>query len=119
MSYDIYLKDPVTNQACILDNSHNFKGGTYQVGGSSTADFNITYNYSSKFKELFGEDGIRSLYGLTGSQSIPILTKAILKLKDDPYQIDYWKMTEGNVKAALNALLQLASQCLDGIWDGD
>lgn len=41
---------------------------------------NITYNYYSVFcrSEVFGEGGIRSIYGLTGAESVPLLKKAIL-----------------------------------------
>ena len=119
MSYDLYLKDPVTNEVCKLDKPHHLKGGTYAVDGLDTAEFNITYNYSGIFQELFGEEGIRSIYGLTGQKSIAILVRAILKLKDDPCEISYWEATSGNAKIALESLLELAVQCPTKIWDGD
>lgn len=118
MSYDIYLRDPVTKEALELPN-HCIAGGTYQVGGSSKAWLNITYNYSPYYYRLMDkEKGIRVLYGMTGAESIPMLKAAIAELKDD-VSADYWEATEGNAKRALCGLLAFAQLRPDGIWDGD
>lgn len=118
MSYDISLVDPVTKETLLLDNIHDIRGGTYAQGGTKEAWLNITYNYGKHFYRVMGEGGIRSIYGLTGAESIPILKEAISKLGDevDP---DYWKATEGNAKKALHGLLALAQLRPDGIWQGD
>ena len=78
---------------------------------------NVTYNYNPHFEQI-GPDGIRSIYGMTGTESIPILEKAIAALKDD-FQEDYWEATEGNAKLALRGLLEFAKMRPDGVWDGD
>ena len=122
MSYAIALTCPVTGETLELDEPHQMKGGTYAVGGTSTATLNITYNYSKHYYPLFQEigydKGIRSIYGLTGAESIPVLQLAITKLKDDANQ-DYWKPTEGNAKKALTQLLAFAKMRPDGVWRGD
>lgn len=119
MSYDIRLKDK-TGSTIVLSVSHDFKGGTYQPGGSHEAEFNITYNYSGILKRVLVPDsyvqapeyhqGIRALYGLTAQQSIPMLEEGINQLSDATSE-DYWQPTEGNVKAALRALLELGVFC--------
>lgn len=120
MSYDIHLNDPVTKQTLELDDPHFMRGGTYVVGGTKELCLNITYNYACVFRrpEVLGEGGIRSIYGKTGAESIPVLQKAIEALSDevDP---DYWKPAEGNVKKSLYQLLSMARMRPDGVWDGD
>ena len=123
MSYDITLTCPVTGEILELDEPHQMKGGTYAVGGTQQAKLNITYNYAEHFYRVFLEiqfskEGIRSIYGLTGAESIPVLQMTIAKLKDDADQ-DYWKPTEGNAKKALTQLLALANMHPDGVWRGD
>lgn len=119
MSYDIYLKDPKTNEVYELSNPHHMKGGTYCIGGTDKATFNITYNYSKILCDILGEKGIRTIYGMSGYNSLPILSEAMSKLTDDPYEVEYWTQSEGNVRIALLSLIILAKQCLDGIWVGD
>jgi hypothetical protein len=118
MSYDIYLKDPVTSKTITFEHIHDIKGGTYCLGGTKEAWLNITYNYGSHYRRVFGEKGIRTIYGMTGAESIPILKKAISELGDDVSN-DYWEPTEGNAKKALYGLLAFAQLRPDGIWDGD
>lgn len=118
MSYDIELTDPVSKEVLWLDAPHQMKGGTYALGGTSEAALNVTYNYSGHFRRVLGENGIRTIYGMTGAESIPVLTAAINQLKDDVVQ-DYWAATEGNAKRALTQLKALAELRPDGIWSGD
>lgn len=118
MSYDIYLKDPVSNAVIELDSPHQMKGGTYALGGSTEASLNITYNYSKHYQKVFGDYGIRIIYGKNGAGSIPILESAINQLGDDVSN-NYWTPTEGNAKRALVQLLTLAKMRPDGVWDGD
>lgn len=123
MSYDIELTCPVTGEVLELDEPHQMKGGTYAVGGTKYAELNVTYNYGEHFYRVFLEiqfskAGIRSIYGLTGAESIPVLQRAIAKLKDD-VDPDYWKPTEGNAKKALTQILALAKMRPDGVWAGD
>jgi hypothetical protein len=117
MSYDIRLIDPVTCNPLELDEPHHMRGGTYAVGGTRFAELNITYNYAKHF-DGFGTEGIRTIYGMTGAESIPHLERVISSLGDD-VDADYWKPTEGNAKRALSQLLALAKMRPDGIWEGD
>ena len=139
MSYDIYLKDRVGGNVLEFNTPHMMAGGCYQLGGTKEAWLNVTYNYSPLYRDVFepryfpehecaseAEDGkpagylygIRSIYGLSGAESIPVLEAAISKLGDD-VSSDYWEATEGNAKSALCQLLAMAQMRPDGIWDGD
>jgi hypothetical protein len=117
MSYDLQLLDPVTRETLRLDAPHQMRGGTYAMGGTDLAALNVTYNYS-RFYSVLGENGIRSLYGKTGAESVATLTQAIAVLGDDVSE-NYWDATEGNAKRALTQLLALAQMRPDGVWDGD
>jgi len=119
MSYDIRLCDPVTNETIELTYRHYKIRGTCKDGGKNEAWLNITCNYSPHFYRIIDEDkGIRAIYGMTGAQSIKILSEAVSKLGDDTCS-NYWEPTEGNAKAALLKLIELAEMHPDGIWDGD
>lgn len=118
MSYDLGLREPITGNWIVLDEPHDMQGGTYCLGGSATAEINITYNYAKHFYRTMGDKGLRSIYGLTGSESIPLLQRAISQLGDD-VDDDYWNGTEGNAKRALMQCLALACMRPDGVWDGD
>lgn len=120
MSYDISLCDPVTKAPIELEAPHMIRGGTYAIGGTTELWLNVTYNYSRYYyrPDVFGEKGIRTIYGLTGAESIPVLKKAIAALGDD-VSPDYWEPTEGNAKRALTQLLSFAQMRPDGVWDGD
>lgn len=120
MSYDITLNDQVTKEVIQLDNPHFMAGGTYVAGGTTELWLNVTYNYGPIFRrpEVLGDDGIRTIYGMTGAESVPVLQKAIAALGDDIDQ-DYWNATDGNAKKPLCQLLAMAQMRPDGIWDGD
>ena len=118
MSYDIELIDPKTKETVILGHKHNLKGGTYAIGGTDEAWLNVTYNYGKFFRRVFGEEGIRIIYGKTGAESTPILEEAISKLEGEPSD-NYWGATEGNAKKALEDLLELAKMAPFGVWEGD
>lgn len=118
MSYDIYLKDPATNEIIQLPQKHEITGGTYCLGGTPEAWLNVTYNYATHFYRVMGKEGIRTISGMTGLESLPVLGKAISKLAEDCHT-DYWEPTEGNARRALCHLAFLAIMAPDGIWDGD
>ena len=137
MSYDIELIDSVTGEALELDAPHHMRGGTYAMGGTTRAHLNVTYNYYPQFHRVFDVlteprpkapewlrkdaapvSGVRTIYGLTGAESLSVLDKAIGLLADD-VDPDYWKATEGNAKRALAQLRALAAMRPDGLWAGD
>jgi hypothetical protein len=118
MSYDIYLKDPIPGEVIEFDAPHHMRGGTYRVGGEPRAHLNVTYNYGKHYYRVLGPNGIRTIYGMTGAASIPVLQAAAAQLGDDVHD-DYWKPTEGNAKRALLQLVALAQMRPDGVWDGD
>lgn len=135
MSYDITLRDPVTHEPLTVEAPHQMRGGTYAMSGTNEMWLNITYNYAFWFyKEYaFGKDGIRSIYGLSGAESIPVLKKAIAGLEDSdeelPYEeakscfeqgaTGYWLPTRTNAIRPLYQLLALAQMRPDGVWEGD
>lgn len=118
MSYDIYLYEPGTDKVVQFDDEHDLAGGTYCVGGTHEAWLNITYNYASHFRKVLGENGIRTIYGMTAAESMPLIENAIAQLGDDVSE-RYWDSTEGNAKAALQDLLTLARMRPDAVWNGD
>ena len=99
MSYDIELCDPVTKDVLHCEFPHQMRGGTYCASGTTEMWLNVTYNYGKFYcrPDVFGEDGIRTIYGKTGAESMPILKRAIEALGDDVSK-DYWEATEGNAK---------------------
>ncbi len=117
MSYDIYL-EAEDGSRINLEAAHGLTGGTYQLGGTRRAWLNVTYNYAEHFQRVFGEKGIRSIYGLRAQDSIPVLEAAAQKLDTDVSE-DYWEPTEGNARAALEDLVALARLAPQGVWNGD
>lgn len=118
MSYNIYLCDPVSKEVLHTDMKHNIRGGTYCLGGTTELSLNITYNYAKHFYRVIGEKGIRTIYNMSGAESIPVLKNAIDNLGNN-ISTDYWEPTEGNAKQALYGLLAFAQMRPDGIWSGD
>lgn len=117
MSYDISLCDPVTGDVLYADAPHDMRCGTYRVGWTTELSLNITYNYAKYYcrNDVFGSAGIKSIYGMSGAESIPLISKAIMALGDD-VSADYWAATEGNAKIPLYLLLDMAKMRPDGVW---
>lgn len=106
MSYDIYLKDPVTEETAEVP-GHLMRGGTYMAdyhpeSGTFTpalntgANLNITYNYGHYYYEVYKEDGIRAIYGKSGLDSIPILEGMIAHLEKKYKKKGEWITTKRN-----------------------
>ena len=139
MSYDIYLTDPVSRDPIELEEAHYMRGGTYALSGTTRTWLNITYNYANWYYRpgVFGEtaknEGIRTIYGLSGAESIPVLKKAIAALESLTVDISeedrrncekqgttgYWIPTRANAIRPLYQLLALAQMRPDGTWEGD
>lgn len=106
MSYDIYLKDPVTRETAEVP-GHLMRGGTYVAdyhpeSGTFTpalntkAHLNITYNYGHYYHEVYKEEGIRAIYGKSGLDSISMLEKTIVYL-EEKYKVNgEWITTKRN-----------------------
>lgn len=118
MSYDIRLTDRVTGETLEAASPHQVRGGTYCINGTPELWLNVTYNYAPHYYRTLGEEGVRSIYGRTGAESIPMLEAAIAALGDDVSD-NYWEPTEGNAKKALCGLLAFAQMRPDGVWKGD
>lgn len=135
MSYDISLREPVTGETVQFDTPHQMKGGTYCVGGTTDAWLNITYNYARWYylDDVFGDRGIRTIYGMTGAESIPVLKKAIstlesmtenlseeeIKESEEEGVTGYWLPTRENAIKPLHQLLAMAKMRPDAVWEGD
>lgn len=125
MSYDIYLRDPVTGETAEVP-GHLMVGGTFRAEyhpetGTFTpalnteAHLNITYNYGSYYYEAAKENGIRSIYGMTGGDSIAVLEKMI-KILETKYKInDEWLYTKRDKTIYLDEKGNVIKDPLDAI----
>ena len=115
MSYDIYIEGGELN-----GDAPQVRGGTYALGGHNDGRWlNVTYNYAPHFyAHVCKRQGIRWLYGKRGEETVDRLTKAIDALGEDVSD-DYWEATEGNARAALIALRDMAQAYPEGVWEGD
>ena len=139
MSYDIYLRNRVTKETVHFDAPHQMAGGTYAVGGTTEAWLSVTYNYAQWYYKdgVFpdnGEDnsGIRSIYGLSGAESIPVLEHAIKTLESMTEDLTekeiqeykgggaggYWTPTRANANRPLYQLLAMSKMRPDAAWIG-
>ena len=114
MSYDIYLRDPVTEDVCQVK-GHLMTGGTYKaehdpISGAfspaldTDAHLNVTYNYSRYYYEAtegderFAHDdgdgevryGIRGIYGKTGFESLTMLADMISRIRERYFANGDW-----------------------------
>ena len=123
MSYDISLVEPTTRETIEFDTPHQMKGGTYALGGTSEAWLNITYNYARWYYKdgVFpnkGEDrgGIRSIYDMTGADSIPVLQHAISVLEEMTENLSEEEIREmrNKVQAVIGCLQEKmqSSRCI-------
>lgn len=135
MSYDISLVDPVTKETLVTDVPHQMRGGTYAIGGTDEMWLSVTYNYGRWYYKdyAFGENGIRSINGLSGAESIPVLKKAIAGLEESKEELPeeeinqcleqgvtgYWLPTKENAIRPLYQLLAMAQMRPDGVWESD
>ena len=117
MSYDIYLADPISKEILQLTTPHHMTGGTYALGGTTNCYLNVTWNYGKHYGGL-GDKGLRTIYGMTGAESLKVLEPLAESLSDDTSE-DYWEPTEGNAKRAILQLIALATMRPDGVWEGD
>ena len=124
MSYDITIVNKHTHEPAHAKEKHSLNGGTYIIGGTDELWLNITYNYAPMFMKAFAKhehenkSGIHVIEDEELSTTIPWIEEAISSLGTDVGD-DYWEVTEGNARKALEDLLALAKMCPDGdyIWE--
>lgn len=135
MSYDISLIDPVTKEILVTDAPHQMRGGTYAIGGTDEMWLSVTYNYGRWYRKdyAFGKNGIRSINGLSGAESISVLKNAIAGLEESKEELPeeevnqcleqgisgYWMPTRENAIRPLYQLLAMAQMRPDGVWESD
>lgn len=135
MGYDISLVDPVTKETLIMDSPHQMRGGTYAIGGTDEMWLSVTYNYGRWYRKdyAFGKNGIRSINGLSGAESISVLKNAIAGLEESKEELPeeeinqcleqgvsgYWMPTRENAIRPLYQLLAMAQMRPDGVWESD
>jgi len=116
MGYDISLIDENENPVKVALHE---SGGTYPIGGTTSASINITYNYAVFFREALDEtEGIRWLYGRSGEESVPRLHAAVRELGTN-ISDDYWEATPGNAGHVLEILLRWARRYPTAVFKGD
>ena len=171
MSYSLWLEDKKTGLMCERKKPEVDLGNMLCIGGSDLMEFHITYNYSYYYYEAegFEEEGIRTIYGKTGEQSLPLLRnlsaqimkkyfnasknrwKQTIRQKqvavvngevlpqgefteykeeqvewrdtdyicDEGDTRDYWQATAKNAFNAVQELIEMATECPEGVWCGD
>ena len=115
MSYDVSLVDPVTEEVLYLQSKHDLTGGTVEVDpndgsiGTSRAWLNVTYNYASYYRNIWGFS-LHQFHDMLVKDAKPYVEQGIRELgvKRDSH---YWKATPGNAGAALSDLLTLMVMC--------
>jgi hypothetical protein len=78
---------------------------------------NVLYNYADTINRVFPCkcDFVSCMDGMSGADSIPLLTIASSQLHGDATD-DIWEDTEGNAKVAVDSLLNIAILRPDGVW---
>jgi len=126
MSWDVDLIDPETEEPVRLPTKHS-EGGTHVLGGATSAELNVTYNYSRLFSAVSPStvsdvDGRRVwlcfqewLNGKDAGSTITELQDAV-NILGTTQDSDYWRVTAGNAGYALNILLSWARMYPEAIW---
>lgn len=110
MSYWVYLRNDAGHSVEVEPHQ---EGGTYQMGGCSEAELNVTYNYSREYsKHGFS---LRDLEAKSADETIPELER-LVGLLGAERDADYWKPTPGNAGFALSILLDWARQHPKAAW---
>ena len=111
MGYDIYLakRIPEENESIETFPVTRFcEGGVQQLGGCTSTEISITYNYSKLFS--FGDlDGQRAIDTISELEEATI--KYGIRTSDN-----YWDPTPGNVGYACQILLGWAKIYPEAFW---
>lgn len=128
MSYDISLNDPVTGRMAEVP-GHFMIGGTYKADYhpethtftpalNTEADLNVTYNYSRYYEEVYPENGIRTIYGLSGADSILVLSNMIEKLEEKYKKASEWITVKRQIQVAYDEKGNAIEDLLKAIESG-
>ena len=90
MGYSLWLEDKETGLICKSKRKRVDLGSRLAIGGSDLLEFDITYNYAPYYNKAVGfqEKGIRTIYGMSGKDSLPLLNKLRKDIED--------RFTDGN-----------------------
>ena len=96
-------------------------GSTICIDGTDRLSTNITYNYAPFFKKAFGENGIRSIYGISFNEAVHKLQHAerIFSSADEhdiKWVIEYEDPTEQE-KKQFEQILQCKWERPSGYWE--
>lgn len=140
MGYSLWIEDKKSGLIKRGKTKRVDVGNMLCIGGTTSLEYNITYNYGRYYYEVegFEDNGIREIYGVKAVDSIPLLEKLKkgienkykkdgkwITSKTDKGEIDegddsdYWKATAINACKAIDGLLNIAKEGGDGIWNGD
>ena len=91
------------------------------IGGS---EVNCTYNVSNMFYDWMPDKGIRTIYGLTGQESIEVLRSLREHLENNRLRMLEMEPGNGwgslkNTHALINKMVMLAISYPNEIWAGD
>lgn len=143
MSYWVYLQDRTQPPYCSYNLNYEFvpdyageerctkpcypsvslsephsEGGTYVLGGTSSAELNVTYNYSKLFYlALDHKQGLRVLQDKRAGDMVELLENGVRLLGTNPMTKDYWAPTPGNAGLVLQTLLSWAREYPDAIFE--
>ena len=101
MGYSLWLEDKKTGEVCQGKTRCDI-GNMTCPNGTNNLEFNITYNYAGYYYEVFEEEGIRKIYGMTGGDSLPFLSLLCASIKNK-----YYNTEEGRWKVLLKPINKL------------
>lgn len=112
MSYDVHIVDRISGEQLHFDGTHDYKGGTYAVGGTTKAWINVTYNYGKLYAEIWGH----GLYGFDDMNVVDVIPKLMegIVILGTTKSEDYWEATKGNAGAALAGIVAIACHFPEG-----
>lgn len=92
--------------------------------GIGDESFNCTYNVSKMFYDWEPEKGIRSIYGVSGRDSIELLRSLREHLENNRSRMLLMEPDNGwgslnNTHAMVNKMIMMSFDNLDDIWEGD
>ena len=86
--------------------------------------FNVTFNVSPMFYAALPDDGIRTIYGKTGAEALPILQEIRAYFEDNKNYLASLEPSNGwgtfdNTYRCLCKMVRVSMNNPDEIWQGD